>query len=202
MSSRIGVPRNAHLHVLRGLHGAAHRPASRLARRHSARRSRGYAGGSRGEGRGRRGEEEGRSPWVITISREYGSGGHTIGKILADQLGVPLYDRQLIDKTAHNLGIDQNVVAKSDQNISNSQLWEAIFTDHSIPESMNPSQDDVIFVAQSRIIRRLADKKACIIIGLLANWVLRDDKHALKVFVCADANLILKAVKDFESRAQ
>lgn len=89
---------------------------------------------------------------------------------------------QLIDETAHNLGIDQNVVAKSDQNISNSQLWEAIFTDHSIPESMNPSQDDAIFVAQSRIIRRLADKKACIIIGLLANWVLRDDKHALKVF--------------------
>lgn len=49
-------------------------------------------------------EEEGRSPWVITISRGYGSGGHIIGQILAERLGVPLYDRQLIDETAHNLG--------------------------------------------------------------------------------------------------
>lgn len=143
-------------------------------------------------------EEEGRSPWVITISREYGSGGHTIGQMLADRLGMPLYDRQLIDETAHHLGIDQTVVAESDQNISSSQLWEAIFTDHSIPESMNPSQDEAIFVAQSRIIRRLADKKACIIIGRLANWVLRDDKHALKVFVCAEADDAAKSIAQRE----
>lgn len=90
------------------------------------------------------------------------------------------------------------MVAESDQNISNSQLWEAIFTDHSIPASMNPSQDDAIFVAQSRIIRRLADKKACIIIGRLANWVLRDDKHALKVFVCADAEEAASTIAERE----
>lgn len=139
-------------------------------------------------------EEEGRTPWVITISREYGCGGHAIGKILADRLGVPLYDRQLIDETAEKLGLNQAVVARSDQNISNAQLWEAIFTDHSIPASMNPSQDDAIFVTQSRIIRRLADKRACIIIGRLANWVLRDDKHALKVFVCSDADDAARAI--------
>lgn len=144
-------------------------------------------------------EESPKAPWVVTISREYGCGGHVIGKILSEKLGVPLYDKQLIDETAHKLGYTQDFVAQSDQNISNGQLWEAIFTDHSIPASMNPNHDDAIFVTQSRIIRRLAAQRSCIIIGRLANWVLRDDPHVLKVFVCSDADAASKIIAQKEN---
>lgn len=76
---------------------------------------------------------------VITIAREYGSGGSDIGEQLAAKLGIPCYNRNLIDNTASNLGYSTDFVVKSEQNISTSKLWELIFTDKSIPPSMNPS---------------------------------------------------------------
>src|SRR5574344_498652 len=84
------------------------------------------------------------SPVVITISREYGSGGHEIGEKLAKKLGIKLYDKYLIDKTAEELGCSYSFVQQNEQNISTGKLWELIFTDKSIPMSMNPS----MFAAQ------------------------------------------------------
>lgn len=124
-------------------------------------------------------------PLVITISREYGSGGHDVGRKLASELGVAFYDRTLIDKTAAQLGYATEYVAEKEQNLSTSKLWELIFTDKSIPESMNPSHDDAIFVTQSRTIRELADKP-CVLIGRMADWVLRDRKNCLKVFITSE----------------
>lgn len=122
-------------------------------------------------------------PLVITISREFGSGGHDVGELLARRLGMAFYDRALIDKTATQLGYTAEHVAEKEQNISTGKLWELIFTDKSIPASMNPSQDDAIFVAQSRTIRELASEKPCVIIGRMADWVLRDRQHCLRVFI-------------------
>ncbi len=125
-------------------------------------------------------------PLVITVSREYGSGGHDVGERLAKSLGVPLYDRDLIDKTAAELGYTREFVASNEQNISTAKLWELIFTDKSIPESMNPNRDDAIFVSQSRTIRELAGEGACVIVGRMADWVLRDRPNCLRVFVTSD----------------
>lgn len=122
-------------------------------------------------------------PLVITINREYGSGGHDIGRQLADRLGIAFYDRALIDSTAAALGYSPQKVADSEQNMSTSKLWELVFTDKSIPESMNPSTDDAIFVAQSRTIRELAAERPCIIIGRMADWVLRDRANVLRIFI-------------------
>ncbi len=134
--------------------------------------------------------EEDAVPFIITIAREYGSGGLMLGKMLAKRLGVDYYDHDIIDETARKLGYSTEFVRENEQNISNSKLWELIFTDKSIPVSMNPSHDDAIFVSESRIIRNLAMKKPCVIIGRCANWILRNDKKAFRVFVtssCEDA---------------
>lgn len=125
-------------------------------------------------------------PLVITISREYGSGGHDVGKMLAERLGISFYDRSLIDKTAAELGYTRESVANSEQNISTAKLWELIFTDKSIPESMNPSMDDAIYVQQSRTIRELATEHSCVIIGRMADWVLRDRGNCVRVFITSN----------------
>jgi len=114
------------------------------------------------------GEEENGSaavlvPLVVTVSREYGSGGHDVGEAVAHRLGVPFYDRALIDRTARELGRTPEHVANAEQNISTGKLWELVFTDKSIPESMNPSLDDAIFVSQSRTLRELAQRGSCVI---------------------------------------
>lgn len=128
------------------------------------------------------------SPVVITISREYGSGGHEIGEKLAKKLGIKLYDKYLIDKTAEELGCSYSFVQQNEQNISTGKLWELIFTDKSIPMSMNPSKDDAIFVSQSRTIQKLAAQESCVIIGRCANWILKDDANCFRVFVFSDIN--------------
>ena len=141
-------------------------------------------------------EEEDEVPFVITIAREYGSGGLMLGKMLAKRLGVDYYDHDIIDQTAERLGYTSDFVRENEQNISNGKLWELIFTDKSIPMSMNPSHDDAIFVSESRIIRKLATKKPCIIIGRCANWVLRNDKKAFRVFVTSNKEDAVKRVME------
>lgn len=128
-------------------------------------------------------QTENNAPMVITIAREYGSGGHALGEMIAQRLGMNFYDHHIIDDTAEKLGYAADFVRQNEQNISNAKLWELIFTDKSIPMSMNPSHDDAIFVSESRIIRNLAAKNSCVIIGRCANWVLREKRRVLRVFV-------------------
>lgn len=123
---------------------------------------------------------------IITISREYGAGGHAIGKLIAEKLHIPLYDKNIIDETAEKLGLAPDFVAKNEQNIPTSKLWELIFTDKSIPESMNPSKDDAIFISESRTIKQLASQGSCVIIGRCANWLLRDNPNVVSIFVRCD----------------
>lgn len=137
-------------------------------------------------------------PYVITIAREYGSGGLELGRAVASRLGVHYYDHTIIDRTAERLGYTSDFVRKNEQNISNAKLWELIFTDKSIPLSMNPSRDDAIFVSESRIIRTLARTEPCVIIGRCANWVLRGDKKVLRVFVTSSRDDAVRRVMDKE----
>lgn len=136
-------------------------------------------------------------PLVITISREFGSGGHEVGEKLAKKLGIKLYDKYLIDKTAEELGYSPDFVKENEQNISTSKLWELIFTDKSIPMSMNPSKDDAIFVSQSRTINKLALQESCVIIGRCANWILRNDKNSFHIFICSNLSDAVKRVSKY-----
>ena len=136
-------------------------------------------------------------PLVITISREYGSGGHEIGEKLAEKLGVKLYDKYLIDEAAEELGYSREFVKENEQNIPTGKLWELIFTDDSIPISMNPSKDDAIFVSQSRAIKRIALNESCVIIGRCANWILRHDENSFHVYVCSDIDFAVRRVSHY-----
>lgn len=129
----------------------------------------------------------GNNPLVITISRQYGSGGHKIGEILSEELAIPLYDRSIIDKTAENLGFSPQKIMEREQTTTPVQLLEMVFSDSSgvIPD-MELSENDAIFVAESRIIRDLAAKGSCIIIGRCADFVLHDRPNCFRVFVRAD----------------
>lgn len=143
-------------------------------------------------------EMRGETPKVITIARTYGSGGKRIGLLLAKRLGYAFYDRKLIDETAQSLGFTPEFVENSEQNISTGKLWELIISTENLPSSMNPSRNDAIFLGQSRIIRKIATEKPCVIIGRCANWILRDYKRVFKVFVKIDETDAVKNVMENE----
>lgn len=128
------------------------------------------------------------NPLVITISRQYGSGGHQIGEILSKELAIPLYDKGIIDKTAEDLGYSQTKVKAQEQTTTPMQLLEMVFSDSGgVLPDMKLSEDDAIFVTESRIIRDLAAKGSCIIIGICADFILRDRSNCFRVFVRSDA---------------
>lgn len=134
------------------------------------------------------------APLIITIAREYGSGGHQIGKLVAANLGIGFYDTNIIDKTAAELGIKPEFVRENEQRLSTSKLLELILTDKQIPMDLAPSENDAIFVAQSRIIRNIARQKPAVIIGRCADYVLRDHPRCLRVFVQSDKEFAIDRV--------
>lgn len=142
-------------------------------------------------------------PLVITIAREFGSGGHEVGKKLAEKLGMEFYDQKLIDLAAKELGFDPETISSSEQRISTGKLLELILGDKQIPTDMNPSKEDAIFVEQSRIIRRVAAQKPCVIIGRCADYVLKDRPNCFNVFIMSDMEFARKRVMDeFELTAE
>lgn len=134
-------------------------------------------------------------PPIITISRQYGSGGHEIGERLAQELNIPLYDRTIIDRTAEELGYTSEYIKRKEQSTSKMELLKMIFSDSSgvLPE-MELSDDDAIFVTESRIIRKLATEGPCVIIGRLADFLLKRNPHCFRVFVCSDIESAISRV--------
>lgn len=142
--------------------------------------------------------------FVITIAREFGSGGREIGKRLAERFNIPFYDKELIDMAAHEAGVGVDYVASREQNIPSSLLYEMVMQDFTAPLEKSLSRDDALFVVQSRIVRKLAAQGSCVIIGRCADYVLRDYPHCFKVFVHADYESKLERVVSeyHESREQ
>lgn len=129
---------------------------------------------------------------IITIAREYGSGGHEIGMKVAQKLNIPFYDREFIENIPMDEHISRDFAQKHEQNISNPLLYEMILQDFSVPIEKSLSADDRLFVAQSRMIRKLASQGPCVIVGRCADYVLRDFPNVLKVFIHADYEFKLK----------
>ena len=118
---------------------------------------------------------------IITISREFGSGGRTIGKLVAEHLGIRCYDAELIQKLAVESGFDENYVKEAGEYTPGGFLASA-FTDR----SFGPTNEDLLWKLQYRIIRELAEKEPCVIVGRCADFILQDRTDCLKVFVHAD----------------
>ena len=125
---------------------------------------------------------------IITISRQFGSGGRTIGKKLAAELGIPCYDSEIIAEIAKKSGFDQDYVRENSEYTSETGLFAAL----SGVDFYGHSNRDEIWITQCRVIRELAEEGPCVIIGRCADYVLKEDHDLLKVFIYSD----------MESRAQ
>lgn len=138
--------------------------------------------------------------YVITIARHYGSGGRTIGKELAKQLGIHCYDRELMRLASDESGISEGLFGEADEHLKTSPLRRIIKNIYEgqliPPESDNFSSHDNLFNYQAKVIRELAETESCVIIGRCADFVLKDYPNVISVFVHADKEFSLLKAKE------
>ena len=118
---------------------------------------------------------------ILTISREFGSGGRTIGKTVAKDLGIPCYDSELVQKIAAESGFDESYVKEAGEYAPGGLLASA-FTHR----DFGVNNADYLWKIQYRIITELAQKGPCVIVGRCADYILRDKADLLRVFIHAD----------------
>lgn len=123
---------------------------------------------------------------VITISRQFGSGGHSIGKKLAERLGVPLYDNELVTKIAEKSGFDVSFIKENSEKTSRGTGFFLDYGIHGGAGFTTLSLYDQLYIAQHNIIRDLADQESCVIVGRCADYVLEDREDTLHVLIYAD----------------
>ena len=126
---------------------------------------------------------------IITISRQYGSGGRKIGQQLAEELGIPFYDSEIIDLAAKESGLAADFIRGQEQQLTQSLLFSLVTNFTSNAGAFNPnmlSLSDQVYLAQAKAIRALADKGPCVIVGRNADYILKDHPEALHVYVFAD----------------
>lgn len=118
---------------------------------------------------------------VVTISREYASGGRYVGKLLADKLGINFYDKELISLTAKESGLTKNYVEATEET------------------SRKTENDDRIFIAETKVIKNIAKNESCVIVGRCADYILKDNKDVTKIFLYSDEeNKIKRATKYYK----
>ena len=113
---------------------------------------------------------------IITISREYGSGGRYIGRLIADKLGIKLYDKDFIVRVAQETGLSEDFIENNEQK-------------RNVLDSLNSgyynglNSADELYVKEAELIKEIADKESCVIIGRCANFILKDKENVIKVFI-------------------
>lgn len=137
---------------------------------------------------------------VITIGRQFGSGGRYVGRLLAERLGIPYYDKELLAEAAKDSGICEEIIEDHDEKPNRSLLFSMVMgmQMHSDTSSvyMDMPLSHKIFLAQFDAIRRIASEGPCVIVGRCGDYVLRDKPNAVHVFVKADmASKVERAVK-------
>ena len=113
---------------------------------------------------------------VITISREYGSGGRYVGKLVADKLGIKLYDKEFIEKIARETGL-------SEEYIENNEQKRNVLSNFNNGYYSGLTNSDELFLKESKLIKEVSTKESCVIIGRCADFILKDEKNVIKVFV-------------------
>lgn len=130
-----------------------------------------------------------KSKMIITISRQFGSGGHEIGQRLAKALDIPFYDKELIEMAAKRSGMSQEILESIDEDATNSMLYSLSTGAFLMGSRFSPMGDtplnDKLFFVQFDIIKQIAQESSCVIVGRCADYVLRDNPDALHVFIHA-----------------
>ena len=122
---------------------------------------------------------------VIAIGRQFGSGGHDIGKALAEKLGYDFYDAEIIQMTAGTTGYTPEFVKKNEEIMTNSLLYDLVNQMYLNTDRQDEAPKDKIFEAECQVVRNLAKKGNCVIVGRCADYVLRNSGNCLKVFFSA-----------------
>lgn len=136
---------------------------------------------------------------VITIARGYGSGGRTLGKLLAEELGVNCYDRELLRMASEESGINEALFGEVDEKVKNMPLFgisKKIYKGEIFPpESDEFVSGDNLFNYQAKCIKELAKTESCVIIGRCADYILKDEAHVIKLFFYAPKEDCIARVK-------
>ena len=122
---------------------------------------------------------------VIAIGRQFGSGGHDIGKILAEKLGYDFYDAEIIQMTAGTTGYTPEFIKKNEEIMTNSLIYDLVNQMYLNADMQDEAPKDKIFEAECQVVRDLAKKGNCVIVGRCADYVLRNSGNCLKVFFSA-----------------
>lgn len=134
---------------------------------------------------------------IITVGREYGSGGHDIAKALAEKLGLPFYDYELITIAAQKSGLGERAFAKAEE-VSTNAFGFAFSTTMAARE-YGASINDKIFLTQSTVIREIADRESAVIVGRCSNYVLKDYAPTINIFIGASMEERMEAAKKREN---
>ncbi|MCI8383293.1 MAG: cytidylate kinase-like family protein [Clostridia bacterium] len=127
---------------------------------------------------------------VITISREYGSGGRYIGRLIADKLGIKFYDKDFVIKLAKETGLSEEYIENHEQKRTNlAGLNNGYY--------VGLDNSDELFIKESELIQKVAKKESCVIIGRCADFILKDQKNVIKVFVYANQENKIKRAVEF-----
>lgn len=135
---------------------------------------------------------------VITIGREFGSGGHEIGTKLAQRLGVKCYDKELLAIAAKESGLCEDLFESQDEKPTNSFLYSLVMDTYSLGYTnsyVNMPINHKVFLAQFDAIKKLAEKESCVIVGRCADYSLEDDPFAVSVFIKADLDKRIERIK-------
>ena len=126
---------------------------------------------------------------IITISRQYGSGGRFIGRKLAEALDIPFYDKELITMSAEESGMSKEIFEKADEKAANSLLYTLsmnAYLLHGMAGVPDLPLNDKVFLVQSEVIRKLAAKGPCVIVGRCADYVLQENPNCVNVYIYSD----------------
>ncbi len=135
---------------------------------------------------------------IITIAREMGSGGRTIGKMLSEDLGIKYYDKDLIKLASEDSGINERFFGLVDEKLKGSFLRKGgVYKGELIsPDHRDFTSDQNLFNFQAKIIKQLADKEPAVIVGRCADFILSDKRDVVKVFVYSNMETAVKNVVD------
>ena len=143
---------------------------------------------------------------VITVARQYGSGGKTIAAMLANEMGVNCYSREILRMASEDSGINERLFGMSDEKLKHAGWFRQLSRPYSgellPPESNDFVSDDNLFNYQAKVIKELAEKESCVIIGRCADYVLRDYPNVVSVFVHADQDFCLARAMERHSMTE
>ncbi|GAA6492238.1 cytidylate kinase-like family protein [Candidatus Bariatricus faecipullorum] len=135
---------------------------------------------------------------IITIGRQYGSAGREIGKKLAEEYGIQLYDKEMLDRAAKESGICQELFEHHDEKPTNSFLYSLVMDTYSMGYSSGVYNDmplnHKIFLAQFDAIKKIADEGPCVLVGRCADYALESYSNVMSVFIHADMNARIRRI--------